>query len=97
MLHGATFLVLGILVLVGAAYGYFWYSPAPPLPPLSATVRQGTLSAGGRDRTYLIYVPANLRPQAPLVIVLHGSGMDGMRMWVCTGDEFECLLISMDL
>jgi polyhydroxybutyrate depolymerase len=89
MLHGATFLVLGILVLVGAAYGYFWYSPAPVLPPLNATVRQATLSVGGRERTYLIYVPANLPPQGALVIVLHGSGMDGARMRVCTGYEFD--------
>jgi polyhydroxybutyrate depolymerase len=91
MLHSATFLVLGILVLVGAAYGYFWYSPAPPLPSLSATARQAILSVGGRERTYLIYVPANLPPQAALVIVLHGSAMDAARMRVCTGYEFDCL------
>ena len=91
MLHSATLLVLGILVLVGVAYRYYWYSPAPPLPPLSATIRKSTVRAGGRDRSYLIYVPANLPPQAALVIVLHGSGMNGARMRLCTGYEFDCL------
>jgi polyhydroxybutyrate depolymerase len=83
--------VLGVLVLIGAAYGYFWYSPAPPLPPLSGKIRSGTLGVGNRDRTYLIYVPANLPPQAALVIVLHGSAMDGARMRVRTGYEFDRL------
>jgi len=91
MLHSDTFFLLGILVLVGAAYGYFWYSPAPPLPPLSAAIRKSTVRVGGRDRSYLIYVPANLPPQGALVIVLHGSGMDGARMRVCTGYEFDRL------
>jgi len=91
MLHSATLLVLGILVLVGVAYRYYWYSPAPPLPPLSATIRKSTVRAGGRDRSYLIYVPANLPPQAALVIVLHGSGMNGARMRLCTSYEFDCL------
>jgi hypothetical protein len=65
-------LVLGILVLIGATYSYYWYSPAPPVPPLSATIRQATMSVCGRERTYLIYVPAGLPPQAALVIVLYG-------------------------
>jgi polyhydroxybutyrate depolymerase len=91
MLESAALLVLAILLLTGAAYGYYWYSPAPPLPPLSATIRRSAVRVGGRDRTYLIYVPASLPPQAALVIVLHGSGMDGARMRVCTGYEFERL------
>ena len=90
MLESAA-LVLGILVLVGIAYSYYWYSPAPPLPSLTATIRKSTLRVGGRDRSYLIYVPANLPPQAALVIVLHGSGMDGARMRLCTGYEFDRL------
>lgn len=90
MLESAI-LVLGILALIGAVYGYYWYSPAPPLPPLSATIQQNIVRVGGKDRTCLIYVPASLPPQAALVIVLHGSGMDGARMRVCTGYEFDRL------
>jgi polyhydroxybutyrate depolymerase len=84
-------LVLGILALIGAAYGYFWYSPAPPLPPLSGAIQQNAVRVGDKVRTYLVYVPASLPPRAALVIVLHGSGMDGARMRVCTGYEFDSL------
>jgi len=44
---------------------------------------------GGRQRSYLAYVPARLPLGSALVIVLHGSGMDGMRMWEWTGYEFD--------
>jgi polyhydroxybutyrate depolymerase len=84
--------VVGILLLIAAvAYTYYWYSPAPPLPPLTARIRRDAVRVDGRDRTYLAYVPANLPRQAALVIVLHGSGMDGARMRRCTGYEFDCL------
>jgi polyhydroxybutyrate depolymerase len=86
-----TLSALAILALIGAAYGHYWYSFAPPLPPLGATVRRDMVQVGGRGRTYLVYVPANLPPKAPLVIVLHGSGMDGARMRLCTGYEFDSL------
>jgi polyhydroxybutyrate depolymerase len=79
------------LVLIGLAYGYYWYSPAPQLPRLGAKIRQSTVRVGGRDRSYLIYTPANLPQQSALVIVLHGSGMDGARMRLCTGYEFDSL------
>jgi polyhydroxybutyrate depolymerase len=91
MIESTTLLVLAILALIAASYGYFWYSPAPPLPPLSATIRKNGVRAGGRDRSYLLYVPIGLPPRAALVIVLHGSGMDGTRMRICTGYQFECL------
>ena len=91
MIESTTLLVLAILALIAASYGYFWYSPAPPLPPLSATIRKNGVRGGGRDRSYLLYVPIGLPPRAALVIVLHGSGMDGTRMRICTGYQFDCL------
>jgi polyhydroxybutyrate depolymerase len=91
MLESVILWVLGLLVLIGPAYGYYWYSPAPSSPPLSGTIRSGTLGVGNRDRTYLIYVPASVSVQPALVIVLHGSAMDGARMRVCTGYEFDRL------
>ena len=84
-------LLLAIVALIGAAYAYYWYSPAPPLPPLGAAIRRNTIRVGGEDRTYLTYVPASLPPQSALIIVLHGSGMDGARMRLCTGYEFDRL------
>ena len=91
MTESVTLLPLAIVALIGAAYAYYWYSPAPPLPPLGAAIRRNTIRVGGEDRTYLTYVPANLPPQSALVIVLHGSGMDGARMRLCTGYEFDRL------
>ncbi len=58
---------------------------------ISARIRQNTVRVGDRDRTYLIYVPANLPQQAALVIVLHGSEMGEARMRPCTGYEFDRL------
>jgi polyhydroxybutyrate depolymerase len=91
MPSGATLLLLGALVLIAAAYGYYWYSPAPAVLPLGAKIRHDTVRVGDRNRSYLIYVPPNLPPQGALVIVLHGSGMNGARMRVCTGYQFDDL------
>ena len=91
MLQIATLVVLGVLVLLVVAYSYYWYSPPPQVPPLSATVRQETVRVGDSERTYLIYVPERRPPQSALIIVLHGSGMDGARMRVYTGYEFDRL------
>jgi len=51
----------------------------------------GTLSAGGYERSYLAYVPATLAPGAPLLLVLHGTGMTGAQMRAATGGEFDRL------
>jgi hypothetical protein len=91
MSQSVILLVLCILVLIGVAYGYYCYSPAPQLQPLGAKIRQSTVRVGGGVRSYLIYIPANLPQQSALVIVLLGSGMDGARMRLCTGYEFDCL------
>ncbi len=87
----ATLLVLSVLALISAAYWYYWYSPAPEVPHLSATIRHASIRVGDRQRTYLKYAPARLPPQSALVIALHGSGMDGRRMREWTGYEFDCL------
>jgi poly(3-hydroxybutyrate) depolymerase len=84
-------LVLIVVALSGADYAYYWYSPAPLAPHLSTAVQRSTMRLGERERTYLAYVPANLPPKSALVIVLHGSGMDGKRMRECTGYEFDRL------
>src|SRR5262249_31964563 len=67
------------------------------LPPLSAAIRKSTIRAGGRDRSYLIYVPANLPPQAALVIVLHGSAMTGRGCDYAPAMNSTAWLINMDL
>jgi poly(3-hydroxybutyrate) depolymerase len=66
-------LFLGIVALSGAAYAYYWYSPAPEVPHLSAAIRRSTIGLAERERSCLAYVPANLSLGSALIIVLHGS------------------------
>src|ERR1700726_969965 len=89
VLKWAALVLSGTALLAVAAYAYYWYSPPPQVPRLSSAIQRATLHVGVRDRTYLAYAPAKLSKGAPLVIVLHGSVMDGdmMRKW--TGYEFD--------
>jgi pimeloyl-ACP methyl ester carboxylesterase len=89
-------MLLVLLVSGAAAWFYLVYAPKPtvPLPAepqLAAVIRQETLRVGNRERSFLAYVPPNLPPRSALVIVLHGSDMNGdaMRQW--TGYEFDRL------
>jgi poly(3-hydroxybutyrate) depolymerase len=50
------------------------------MPSLSSDVQHAKLRVGDRERSYLAYVPARLPSGAALVIVLHGSDMDGAKM-----------------
>ena len=79
----------GLLVLAALGYGYYLYAPLPPLPRLSAALQAATIRVGGHARTYRAYVPAGLPPHAPLVLVLHGSNIDGVTMRQWTGYEFD--------
>jgi polyhydroxybutyrate depolymerase len=87
----AAILVLSIVALSGAVYAYYWYSPAPQVPHLSAAIQRSAIRVGDRERSYFAYVPANMPPGSALIIVLHGSGMNGKRMRECTGYEFDRL------
>ena len=71
--------------------GYFIYRPTPESPRLSGTVTRGTIDVGGMKRTYLTYVPQQLRNGAPLVVVMHGSGESGARMRSATAYAFDRL------
>ncbi|MBV8857189.1 MAG: prolyl oligopeptidase family serine peptidase [Acidobacteria bacterium] len=43
-------------------------------------VSKETVESGGHKRTYYLFAPASLKPQAPLVVLLHGSGRDGLSL-----------------
>src|SRR5262245_23662545 len=55
------------------------------------TIARHALSVKGMDRTYVQYVPRNLKPNSPLLFVFHGSGGDGEGMREITGAEFDML------
>src|SRR5262249_50447502 len=46
-------------------------------------------TVGGRERTFIEYVPKTLKPGAPLLFVLHPSGGDGASMRQYSNYEFD--------
>jgi len=46
---------------------------------------------GGWDRVFLTYVPQNLKPGAPLLIMFHGGGGDGPMARLGTGGVYDQL------
>ena len=72
--------LLGVVVLCGALFGYFVYTPPPEIPHLSGTLTKGSIEVGGLKRTYMTYVPRGLAKGAPLVVVMHGSGENAARI-----------------
>jgi polyhydroxybutyrate depolymerase len=88
--------ILGFAVaaLIVVALGFYFievYAPSPDNPTLSATIQQDSIPIGSMTREFLEYVPHDISPHAPLVIVLHGSLMDAKLMREWTGYEFDQL------
>ena len=87
----AALSVVLTLVLAGSLAFYWLYAPVgAPLDAVFDTAAY-TLPVGGQERSYLVHAPQYLRPGAPLVIVLHGSGQDAQAMRKATGFAFERL------
>lgn len=87
MLFKLFVLLVALVVLGGAVAWWLLWSPAPNLPP----IKQETLEIGGVERRYLAFVPDRLPAEAPLLIVLHGTGQDGDTIRRYTGGRFEAL------
>lgn len=87
----AGWTVLGIFAVAAALFGYFVYSPDAEVPPLSGRFDRGSIDVGGMTRTYRLYVPQDLPKQAPLVLLLHGSGQHGAQIRMETGYGFDRL------
>ena len=85
--------VLGLIVLaVGAAWGYFVYTPSvKPVPALKGELLDGSVMVGGLERHFHWYRPAKVAPSPPLVFVLHPSASDGKQARRQTYYEFDRL------
>src|SRR6202049_2366267 len=88
--------ILGFAVaaLIVVALGFYFievYAPAPANPTLSAAIQQDSIPIGGLTREFLEYVPHDISPHSPLVIVLHGALMDAKSMREWTGYEIDQL------
>jgi polyhydroxybutyrate depolymerase len=68
---------------------YFAARAAEPRP--AGTLTRETLNVKGMERTFNVYTPKTLKPNAPLLFVFHGSGGDGDGMREAAGYEFDLL------
>lgn len=88
------FILVGLTVLLVSAaglFGYLIYTPEPAMPALTGTLTKATLTLDGETYTYRLYLPKGLAQNAPLVMVLHGSGQNGAQIRTETGYGFERL------
>src|SRR4051812_40586510 len=76
----AALLLLGAVSVAAAEYA-----------KTDGTFTQNRGMIGGRQRSYYLYEPRNLKAGAPLVFVFHGGGGDGGAAREGTGAEFEML------
>src|SRR6202166_2134305 len=88
--------ILGFAVaaLILVALGFYFievYAPSPATPTLSAASQQDSIPIGSMTREVLEYLPDDISPQSPLVIVLHGALMHAKSMREWTGFDFDQL------
>ncbi|MDB5870357.1 MAG: hypothetical protein JWP96_2689 [Polaromonas sp.] len=82
-------IAFGGACLLGLTLAWFVYAPMPPAAEEPADSR--TLMVGGQARSFIVYAPPTLKPGAPVLLVLHGSLMDGPKMRRMLGTSFERL------
>lgn len=83
--------VAAVLGGVGAAYGWFGTLDAPTTSPAAGRIEARTLTLGGLERRWQVYLPPDLSTGAPLVIALHGSTQDGAEFRRTSGFRWEVL------
>lgn len=88
-------IVLGVVVgaialLAGLAFWALRHSYPPKPATLTGQVERGELRHGGRQRTWIAYVPASRAPSS-LVIVLHSSMGTGPQAREMLGYDFDVL------
>src|SRR4051794_23115530 len=64
---------------------------ATDYPKMAGLFTHSQGSIGGRDRSFFVYEPRDLKPGAPLLFMFHGGGGDGGAAREATGGEFELL------
>jgi polyhydroxybutyrate depolymerase len=73
-----------LLIILATLYMYYAYVP-------SSSSLERVIEAGGKQRGLISYVPKRVSPQPALIIVLHGTGIDGKKIQEWTGYEFNQL------
>jgi len=85
--------VVSLLVITCLTLFLYWvYTPTAKAPRLLSEISREEMMIGTEKRTYWKYVPNQLsKRKVPLVIVLHGSGIDGAKIRAWTGYEFDLM------
>lgn len=84
--------IVGTLVLVCAGLvALFFVSFDVPQPPLEGELREAGVEAGGLHWEFRYYLARELPIGAPIVFVLHGSGMSGPQVRAVYGYRFDLL------
>jgi polyhydroxybutyrate depolymerase len=83
--------IIGLLALTGLFLFFYWaYAPIPKVPKLVSDILKSEMTIETEKRTYWKYIPKPSRKgKMPLVIVLHGSGINGAKIRAWTGYEFD--------
>lgn len=84
-------LFVALFLIVGGVSRYLFVVPDIEPPPLSGTLENHRLEIDGIDRSFDFYVPAELPHNAPVILALHPSQGDGMRMRRATAYVFDRL------
>jgi polyhydroxybutyrate depolymerase len=89
LLIGCAVLVGSVVLLCAGLFVWQLRETQPPMPRLTGTLRSASISVQGRQRTFSFYVPRRLRPNPPLLLVLHASMMSGREMRAATAYAFD--------
>jgi polyhydroxybutyrate depolymerase len=82
----------GAAVLAMLATTSFFSAAAIAAPPeVTGSLSRNFGTIDGRSRSFVLYVPRDLKPGAPLLFMFHGGGGDGPMAREGTGHEFDLL------
>ena len=90
-MHWIAIVVVGCLAAASVGYLYWLHSPSPSRPALSGTVETKEFDLGGNRRRSMQYIPRAIPLNAPMLLVLHGTGQTGAKIRQWTGYEFDAM------
>ncbi|WP_373080848.1 PHB depolymerase family esterase [Zhongshania sp.] len=85
------YLLMTLLLIVAGLYFYFIYLDTPAQPDTNGELKSAQLPVDGLDRDFIYYIPENVKPNAALIFVLHGSMSKAEHMRVGTAYGYETL------
>jgi polyhydroxybutyrate depolymerase len=81
--------LLTLLLILGGLAVYLLHAPTRPVPLAGGTLAHRQVPVGALPRHYDTYVPGDLVPDSPLVIVLHGTRQGPAAMRALVGQALE--------